>query len=74
MNRDILKGQWNQLLGEMKTKWGKLTDDDWAQAKGSYDKLLGRVQERYGYQREQAQHEIDSWLAHHLDTVAAKLP
>jgi uncharacterized protein YjbJ (UPF0337 family) len=65
MNRDTLKGQWNQLVGEMKTQWGKLTNDDWTQVEGSYDKLVGKVQERYGYARDQAQRDVDDWLARH---------
>jgi len=65
MNKDILKGQWNQLIGGMKTQWGKLTNDDWTQVEGSYDKLVGKVQERYGYQKEQAQRDVDDWLARH---------
>jgi uncharacterized protein YjbJ (UPF0337 family) len=72
MNKDTLKGQWNQLIGGMKTQWGKLTNDDWAQVEGSYDKLVGKVQERYGYQKEQAQRDVDDWLARHPEMAGGR--
>lgn len=72
MNKDTLKGQWNQLRGEVKTQWGKLTDDELTQVEGNYDKLIGKVQERYGYHREQAQREVDDWLTRHPETVGTK--
>jgi uncharacterized protein YjbJ (UPF0337 family) len=62
MNSDILKGQWNQLKGQLKTQWGKLTNDDLDQIEGSRDILIGKLQERYGRTRDEAQREIDLWL------------
>ena len=62
MNTDTFAGQWKQLKGEIKTKWGKLTDDDLMKAEGSYDKLLGSIQERYGYARDRAERELTEWL------------
>jgi uncharacterized protein YjbJ (UPF0337 family) len=62
MNRDTLAGQWKQLTGEIKNRWGKLTDDDLTRAEGDYDKLVGVLQERYGYARERAQQEVDDWF------------
>ena len=62
MNSDTLSGQWKQLKGAAKVKWAKLTDDDLMSAEGSYDKLVGSIQERYGYARERAESEVDSWL------------
>jgi uncharacterized protein YjbJ (UPF0337 family) len=62
MNRDILTGQWKQLRGEVKRQWGKLTDDELDQAEGAYDKVAGKIQERYGYTRERAESELDSFL------------
>jgi uncharacterized protein YjbJ (UPF0337 family) len=62
MNLDILKGKWKQLKGEAKTQWGKLTDDDLDQIEGNTEKLVGKVQERYGYGREQAEREVDQWI------------
>ncbi len=57
MNSDILKGKWGQLKGSMKEMWGKFTDDDIERINGNYDKLVGTIQERYGYSREQAEKE-----------------
>jgi uncharacterized protein YjbJ (UPF0337 family) len=62
MNDDVFKGKWHQLKGEMKSQWGKLTDDDFDRAEGDAEKLIGRVQERYGYQRDQAKREVDDFI------------
>jgi len=69
MNEDILKGKWRQIKGEVQSRWGKLTDDDMDRAEGDAEKLIGRVQERYGYQRDQAQREVDDFLRSHKDTM-----
>jgi uncharacterized protein YjbJ (UPF0337 family) len=69
MNRDTLKGQWKQVKGEVKRRWGKLTDDELDQVEGSFEKLVGRVQERYGYQRDQAEREIDEFLTTYKEPV-----
>lgn len=58
MNDDILKGSWNQMRGQMRQWWGKLTDDDFEQVAGKRDKLIGRLQERYGYSKQQAEQEV----------------
>lgn len=63
MNQDILKGRWSQLKGELKTQWGKLTDNDVTQIEGERDKLVGKVRERYGLAREDAERQVDDWLA-----------
>lgn len=62
MNEDVLKGKWKQIKGEVKSQWGKLTDDDVDRVEGDTEKLIGRVQERYGYAREEAKREVDSFL------------
>jgi uncharacterized protein YjbJ (UPF0337 family) len=62
MNDDVLKGKWHQLKGEVKSRWGKLTDDDLDRAEGDAEKLIGRIQERYGYQRDEAKREIDEFI------------
>jgi uncharacterized protein YjbJ (UPF0337 family) len=59
MNRDILEGRWKQIRGEVKAWWGKLTDDDLDRAAGKFDVLVGLLQEKYGYNRQQAVEEID---------------
>jgi uncharacterized protein YjbJ (UPF0337 family) len=67
MNTDVLKGQWHQLKGEVKSQWGKLTDDDLDRVSGDAEKLIGSIQERYGYARDQAKRELDSFLMRHSD-------
>ena len=62
MNADILKGKWKQLRGDVKKWWGDLTDDDLDRIAGDRDKLIGRIQERYGYAKEQAEAEVDRHL------------
>jgi uncharacterized protein YjbJ (UPF0337 family) len=62
MNSDVLKGKWNQLRGDIRTRWGKLTDDDITQIHGEAEKMIGKLQERYGYKREQAEKEINDFL------------
>lgn len=62
MNSDTLAGQWKRLKGSAKVRWAKLTDDDLMRAEGDYDKLVGSIQERYGYAREQAEDEVNTWL------------
>lgn len=69
MNSDILQGKWRQLKGEARIQWGKLTDDDLDQVQGQAEKLVGLVQERYGYNRDQAEREVDSFVARHGSTV-----
>ena len=59
MNWDIIKGNWEQLKGEARVKWGKLTDNDWEVVAGSKDKLVGRIQERYGLVKDQAESQVD---------------
>jgi uncharacterized protein YjbJ (UPF0337 family) len=67
MNQDILAGKWKQMRGELKTWWGKLTDDDVDRIGGQKDKLVGLIQERYGYTREQAEQEIERRLQEYGD-------
>ncbi|MCB0109030.1 MAG: CsbD family protein [Caldilineaceae bacterium] len=62
MNRDILRGNWNQLKGSVKERWGELTENEVAEAEGNYDQLVGKIQERYGYERQEAEREVDRWL------------
>lgn len=62
MNQDIMQGRWQQLKGKVREKWGQLTDDDFTQIAGQKDQLVGRVQERYGLAKEQAEREVNEWL------------
>ena len=61
MNWDQIAGNWKQFKGTVKEKWGKLTDDDLEVIEGKKDQLVGRLQERYGYTKEQAEKELKSW-------------
>ncbi len=62
MNEDILLGKWKQIKGDIKERWGKLTDDDLTVIEGKRDKFLGILQERYGYSKEEAERSIDEFL------------
>lgn len=62
LNSDVLKGKWKQMRGQVKQWWGDLTDDDLDHIDGSMDKLVGRLQERYGYAKEDAEKEVDRRL------------
>jgi len=61
MNWDRIEGSWEQLKGKVKEKWGKLTDDDLKVIGGKKDQLIGRLQSHYGYEKEKAEQEIDSF-------------
>ena len=63
MNDDVLKGQWTQLKGSIREQWGKLTDDDLDKIEGKSEQLVGKIQERYGYAKADAQREFDNWAA-----------
>ncbi|BFI95168.1 MAG: CsbD family protein [Rhodanobacter sp.] len=58
MNEDRIKGQWKQIHGKLKARWGKLTDDDLKIADGNAEYLVGRLQERYGIAKDEAQKQI----------------
>ncbi len=61
MNWDTIKGQWKQMTGKVKEKWGKLTDNDMTQISGHKDQLVGKLQERYGYAKDQAEREVNDF-------------
>jgi uncharacterized protein YjbJ (UPF0337 family) len=63
MNWDIVKGNWSQIKGEVRTKWGELTDSELEQAAGERDKLVGLLQERYGLAKSDAEAEVDRFVA-----------
>ena len=63
MNEDILKGQWKQIRGQLKEWWGVLTDDDLDKINGRRDQLIGMLQQKYGFTKEQATRELDDHLA-----------
>jgi uncharacterized protein YjbJ (UPF0337 family) len=65
---DQISGKWKQFKGDVRSRWGKLTDDEFEQIAGEREKLVGKIQERYGKTREEVEREIDAWA----DTVKTK--
>ena len=63
MNWDQIKGDWKQLQGKVKTKWGKLTDDDLMQIGGKKEELIGKLQKHYGQSKEQVEKQIDEFMS-----------
>jgi uncharacterized protein YjbJ (UPF0337 family) len=61
MNWDTAKGNWKQLSGKVKEKWGQLTDDDLTQIDGNREQLEGKIQARYGYAKDKVKSEVDAW-------------
>jgi uncharacterized protein YjbJ (UPF0337 family) len=62
MNWDKVEGNWKQMSGAIKQKWGKLTDDDLTMARGRREVLLGRMQERYGIAKDEAEKQLDEFI------------
>ncbi len=62
MNWNQVEGKWDQLKGQVREKWGKLTDDDLEMVKGKRDILLGKIKERYGFETERAETELSGFL------------
>jgi uncharacterized protein YjbJ (UPF0337 family) len=62
MNWDRIEGKWKQYRGQVKENWGKLTDDDLDIIDGQRQQLVGRIQERYGIAKEEAEEEVDEFL------------
>jgi len=71
---DLLKGRWKQLSGELRSWWGRLTEDDLEQIGGQQDKLIGRLQERYGYTRERAQQDVERRLQEYHGRIGTFSP
>jgi uncharacterized protein YjbJ (UPF0337 family) len=61
MNWDRVEGNWKQFKGKVKEKWGKLTDQDLTTIEGKRDQLIGKLQERYGYEKEAAERELKNF-------------
>lgn len=67
MNWDQVKGSWKQIQGQVKERWGKLTDDDLTVVAGKREQLAGLLQKKYGLAKEQAEKELD----HFVDTMTS---
>ena len=67
MNQDRIEGNWKQFKGKVKEQWGKLTDDDLDIIAGKRDQLLGRIQERHGVAKDEAEVQVKSWEKRHPD-------
>lgn len=62
MDWDRIAGNWKMFKGQAKQQWGKLTDDDLDVMNGSREELEGRLQNQYGYEKDRARSEVDSWI------------
>jgi uncharacterized protein YjbJ (UPF0337 family) len=74
VNVDILAGRWKHMRGELRSWWGRLTDNDLEQIGGQHDKLIGKLQERYSYTRERAQQEVERRLQEYHARLGAASP
>jgi uncharacterized protein YjbJ (UPF0337 family) len=63
MDWNRVEGNWKEVKGKVKEKWGKLTDDDLTAINGQRDQLEGRLQQRYGYAKDQARKDVDTWFS-----------
>lgn len=72
MNKDTVEGNWKQLKGKIKEQWGKLTDDDFDVIAGKRDQLLGRIQERHGISRDEAEKQVKDWEGRNPDVFFEK--
>ncbi len=63
MNWDQIEGKWEQAKGSVRSKWGELTDDEVEQVRGDREKLAGKIQERYGVAKQEAERQIDEWAS-----------
>lgn len=65
MNWDIVKGKWNQVKGAAKSEWGDLTDDELTEIAGDRDKMSGKLQEKYGWSKVDAESKLDDFARRH---------
>lgn len=61
MNWDQIEGKWKQMSGSLREKWGRVTDNDVQEIAGKKDKFIGKLQERYGITKEEAEKQLDAW-------------
>lgn len=60
---EVLKGKWNELEGSARQEWAKLTDDDLQEVQGDGQKLMGKLQQAYGYSKAEAEQKVNDWLS-----------
>jgi uncharacterized protein YjbJ (UPF0337 family) len=65
MNWDQIKGKWHQVKGSIRAKWGELTDDEIEELDGNREKMVGKIQEKYGVAKEEAEKQVDEWTKGH---------
>lgn len=65
MNWNTVEGNWTQMRGEVKRQWGKLTNDELDEISGNFDKMVGKIQAQYGISREEAERQVNDWMAKH---------
>jgi len=71
MNWDRIEGNWKQLKGKVREEWGDLTDDDYEHIAGKKDRLVGRLQERYGWAKDEAERRADAFGTRHYSSAEA---
>lgn len=72
MNWDQVEGQWKDMKGKIRQKWGKFTDDDFEQIAGRKDQWIGRLQKHYGLNKEKAEQEVDEFMSGLDDKASGK--
>ena len=65
MNWDVVKGKWHQMKGKAREEWGDITDNEWEEMQGERDQIVGKLQERYGWAKNDAEMKLDSWAERH---------
>jgi uncharacterized protein YjbJ (UPF0337 family) len=65
MNWDQIKGKWHEIKGSVRAKWGDLTDDDIEALDGNREKMVGKIQQKYGLAKEEAEKQVDEWTKSH---------
>jgi uncharacterized protein YjbJ (UPF0337 family) len=72
MNWDRIEGNWKQVTGKAKVQWGKLTNDDFDIIAGRREQLAGKIQERYGIAKDEAEKQVSEWVRKADDSWFAK--
>jgi len=65
MNWDQIEGKWHEVKGSIRAKWGELTDDEIEELDGNREKMVGKIQQKYGVAKEEAEKQVDDWTKGH---------